>query len=69
MKIWVYIFFGIFFFLLGLASWKSYRRNRSAEEFMLAGKSIGPVLGFLTFSAALKSSVKSIPPSEKAVCT
>lgn len=55
MKTWIFIFFGIFFFMLGLASWKSYRRNRSAEEFMLAGKSIGPILGFLTFSAALFS--------------
>ncbi len=55
MKIWIYIFFGIFFMLLALASWKSYRRNRSAEEFMLAGKSIGSILGFLTFSAALFS--------------
>jgi SSS family solute:Na+ symporter len=55
MKMWIYIFFGIFFALLGLASWKSYKRNRSAEEFMLAGKSIGPILGFLTFSAALFS--------------
>ncbi|MFO7670311.1 MAG: sodium:solute symporter family protein [Bacteroidales bacterium] len=55
MKTWLYIFFGIFFALLAFASWKSYRRNRSAEEFMLAGKSIGPILGFLTFSAALFS--------------
>src|SRR5210317_1641715 len=55
MKTWIYIFFGIFFALLAFASWKSYRRNRSAEEFMLAGKSIGPILGFLTFSAALFS--------------
>lgn len=55
MKLWIYVFFGIFFALLGLASWKSYKRNRSAEEFMLAGKSIGSVLGFLTFSAALFS--------------
>ena len=55
MKLWIYIFFGIFFMLLAFASWKSYRRNRSAEEFMLAGKSIGPILGFLTFSAALFS--------------
>ena len=55
MKTWIYIFFGIFFMLLVLASWKSYRRNRSAEEFMLAGKSIGSILGFLTFSAALFS--------------
>jgi SSS family solute:Na+ symporter len=55
MKAWIYIFFGLFFILLAYASWKSYRRNRSAEEFMLAGKSIGPILGFLTFSAALFS--------------
>lgn len=55
MKIWIYIFFTIFFILLAYASWLSYRRNRSAEEFMLAGKSIGPILGFLTFSAALFS--------------
>lgn len=55
MRTWIYIFFGIFFLLLALASWKSYRRNRSAEEFMLAGKSIGSILGFLTFSAALFS--------------
>jgi solute:Na+ symporter, SSS family len=55
MTIWIFIFFGIFFALLAFASWKSYRRNRSAEEFMLAGKSIGPFLGFMTFSAALFS--------------
>lgn len=55
MKTWIYIFFGIFFALLAYASYKSYKRNRSAEEFMLAGKSIGPILGFLTFSAALFS--------------
>ena len=55
MKVWLFVFFGIFFLLLAYASWKSYRRNRSAEEFMLAGKSIGAILGFLTFSAALFS--------------
>jgi solute:Na+ symporter, SSS family len=55
MRAWIYLFFGIFLALLAFASWKSYRRNRSAEEFMLAGKNIGPVLGFLTFSAALFS--------------
>lgn len=55
MRTWIYFFFGIFLALLAFASWKSYRRNRSVEEFMLAGKSIGPILGFLTFSAALFS--------------
>lgn len=55
MTIWIFVFFGIFFALLGFASWKSYSRKRSAEEFMLAGKSIGTFLGFMTFSAALFS--------------
>jgi len=55
MTIWIFIFFGIFFSLLAFASWKSYSRKRSAEEFMLAGKSIGTFLGFMTFSAALFS--------------
>jgi SSS family solute:Na+ symporter len=55
MRTWIFVFFAIFFSLLAFAVWKSYRRHRSAEEFMLAGKSIGPILGFLTFSAALFS--------------
>ena len=44
-----------FFGLLAYASYKSYQKNRSSQEFMLAGSSLGVFLGFMTFSAALFS--------------
>lgn len=52
---WVIIFFIIFIILLILASIKSYKKDRTSQEFMLAGSSIGMILGFLTFSASLFS--------------
>lgn len=52
---WVIIFFIIFIGLLFLAALKSYKKNRSSQEFMLAGSNIGIILGFLTFSASLFS--------------
>ncbi|MCF6333990.1 MAG: hypothetical protein L3J11_11965 [Draconibacterium sp.] len=52
---WVIIMFAVFIGLLVLASVKSYKKNRSSQEFMLAGSSLGVILGFLTFSAALFS--------------
>jgi len=52
---WVIFFFVVFIALLVLASVKSYQKNRSSQEFMLAGSNIGVMLGFLTFSAALFS--------------
>ncbi len=55
MTTWIIIFFAIFFGLLVLASFKSYKKNRSSEEFLFAGSNIGAVLGFLTFAAALFS--------------
>ncbi|UBM58961.1 sodium:solute symporter family protein [Marinilongibacter aquaticus] len=55
MTTWIAVFFLIFFGLLVWASVKSYSKNRSSDEFMLAGSSIGAFLGFLTFAAALFS--------------
>ena len=55
MTTWIIIFFTIFFSLLIWASYKSYKKDRSSDDFMLAGSSIGAVLGFLTFAAALFS--------------
>lgn len=55
MIIWVIVFFVIFIGLLVLASIKSYQKNRSSQEFMLAGSNLGVFLGFMTFSAALFS--------------
>ena len=52
---WVIIMFAAFVLLLVLASVKSYKKNRSSQEFMLAGSSLGVFLGFMTFSAALFS--------------
>ncbi len=55
MTTWVIIMFVIFFGMLAYASYKSFKRNRSSQEFMLAGSSLGVFLGFMTFSAALFS--------------
>ena len=55
MGTWVIIFGMIFIMLLIIASVKSYKKNRTADEFMLAGSNIGAILGILTFAAALFS--------------
>jgi solute:Na+ symporter, SSS family len=52
---WLIFFFTLFLASLGYASYKSYSKNRTSDEFMLAGSNIGAILGFLTFSAALFS--------------
>jgi SSS family solute:Na+ symporter len=52
---WLIFFFALFLASLGYASYKSYSKNRTSDDFMLAGSNIGAVLGFLTFSAALFS--------------
>lgn len=52
---WLIFFFSVFLASLGYASYKSYNKNRSSDEFILAGSNIGAILGFLTFSAALFS--------------
>src|SRR5690606_23439195 len=50
---WLIFFFAIFIALLIAASVKAYKRNRTSDEFMLAGSNIGAILGFVTFAAAL----------------
>jgi len=52
---WLIFFFSIFLGMLGYASYLSYRKNRTSDEFILGGSNIGAILGFLTFSAALFS--------------
>lgn len=52
---WLIFFFTLFLASLGYASYISYQKNRSSDDFMLAGSNIGAILGFLTFSAALFS--------------
>ena len=55
MKFWILIFGLAYVGLLLLASLKSYKKGRSVEDFMLAGSSIGIILGVLTYAAALFS--------------
>jgi SSS family solute:Na+ symporter len=51
----VIILGSLFILALLAASVKSYKRKRSLDEYMLAGFNIGPVIGVLTFAAALFS--------------
>lgn len=55
MIFWIWVFGAIYAGLLIFASFKSYKKGRTAEDFMMAGSNIGLVLGVLTFAAALFS--------------
>ena len=55
MKTWILIFGAVYAGLLIVASLRSYKKDRSVEDFMLAGSSIGIILGVLTYAAALFS--------------
>ncbi len=52
---WFWIFSIGFILLLVFVSTKAIRRNKSIDDFMLAGSNIGAVLGVLTYAAALFS--------------
>lgn len=52
---WVIILGSLFILALVIASVKSYKKKRTLDEYMLAGFNIGPVIGVLTFAAALFS--------------
>jgi solute:Na+ symporter, SSS family len=55
MTTWLIIFFCVFLGLLVLAAMKSYSKNRTADDYILAGSNLGAILGFLTFAGALFS--------------
>ena len=52
---WVIVIGSIFIASLVFASVKSYDKKRTLDEYMLAGRNIGPIIGVLTFAAALFS--------------
>ncbi|MDR7131350.1 SSS family solute:Na+ symporter [Algoriphagus sp. 4150] len=52
---WLIFFFSLFLAMLGYASYRSYKKDRTSDDFIFAGSNIGTILGFLTFSAALFS--------------
>jgi SSS family solute:Na+ symporter len=55
MTSWFWFFSVIFIVLLILASTKAFKKNRSIDDYMLAGSNIGAILGVLTYAAALFS--------------
>ena len=55
MIFWILVFGIAYAALLIFASFKSYKKGRSVEDFMMAGSSIGILLGVLTYAAALFS--------------
>jgi len=52
---WFWIFAGLFILLLIVVSTKAVKKNKSINDFMLAGSSVGALLGILTYAAALFS--------------
>ncbi len=52
---WFWILAVAFILLLVLVSTKAVRQSKSIDDFMLAGSSVGAVLGILTYAAALFS--------------
>jgi solute:Na+ symporter, SSS family len=52
---WLLIIGTIYIAILFYLSWRSRQRNKSNEDFMMAGSNIGLILGFMTFAATLFS--------------
>ena len=55
MTFWLWVIGGGYLALLAYATTHSYRRTRSAEDYMMAGSAVGVFFGFLTFAATLFS--------------
>ncbi len=55
LRAWVYLLGGVYLAMLALAARASWRRHRTSDEFMFAGRSLGVRLGVLTYAAALFS--------------
>ena len=52
---WLSIVGTIYIAILFYLSWRSRQKNKSNEDFMMAGSNIGLILGFMTFAATLFS--------------
>ena len=55
MTTWVIVLGVLYAGMLALVATRSFKKNKSAEDYLLAGSNIGMVLGFLTFAATLFS--------------
>ncbi len=55
MTTWVLILGAIYASMLALVAFRSFKKNKSAEDYLLAGSNIGMFLGVMTFAATLFS--------------
>ena len=55
MTTWVFILGALYVGMLAYVALRSFKRTKSAEDYLLAGSNIGMILGFLTFAATLFS--------------
>lgn len=55
MTTWIIILGTIYIGMLAFVAVSSYKKNKTAEDYLLAGSNIGLILGFLTFAATLFS--------------
>lgn len=55
MTTWVIILGALYLSMLAYVATRSFKRNKTAEDYLLAGSNIGIALGFLTFAATLFS--------------
>lgn len=55
MQTWIYILGAVYVSMLAYVALSSFKKNKSAEDYLLAGSNIGIILGFLTFAATLFS--------------
>lgn len=55
MSLWFYIMIGLYLAMLATVGILSWRRTKSAEDYIMGGSSIGVMVGMLTFAATLFS--------------
>ncbi len=55
MSLWFYIMIGVYLSMLATEGLMSWRRTKSAEDYIMGGSSIGVMVGMLTFAATLFS--------------
>lgn len=55
MTFWLWILGGLYLAALVYATLHSRRQTKSSDDYMMAGSNVGPILGFLTFSATVFS--------------
>ena len=55
MTVWIWIVGGLYLGMLAVVAFRSWKKTRSVEEYILAGSKVGAIVGLMTFAATLFS--------------